>query len=818
MAVKTATTKNNSQPAAAPACFHCGEACATTIVHYDDKDFCCEGCRTVYEILNTNDLCKYYDLDDQAGWNVGARPQDEYAYLDDAQVHARLVDFTDGQTTRVHFEIPQIHCASCIWLLEKLYKLNEGILSSRVNFLQKTVYVHFDEAKISLRQVVEILSSIGYAPAIRLKDLDKGQQDDYGRKYIYKLGVAGFAFGNIMLLSFPEYLGLDALAEGTFARFFGYLNILLIIPVLFYSGVEYLRSAWQGLWRRELNIDVPIAIGMLTLFLRSVYEIIAHQGAGYLDSLAGLVFFLLIGKWFQQRTYHRIAFDRDYRSYFPIAANLLQEDGVVPTSLDRLAIGDQIIVKNQELIPADAVLEDGEAHIDYSFVTGESDPVHMSPGEKLFAGGRQMGTAITVRLIKSVSQSYLTSLWNEAAFAKDQETQASKLANQVGTYFTIVILAIALATLLFWLPKDMAIAINAFTAVLIIACPCAVALAIPFIFGNVLGILGRAQFYLKNTNVIEALSSISSVIFDKTGTLTNRAAVAVTYEGQALSPAEQAGLQALVERSNHPKSQAILAFLAKAEIKTTPVPEDWQELTGKGLQARIEGVQYQLGGGHWLADRPDDSGVFWAKDGQVQGVFQVQHSLRAGTRDLINYWQPRADIHLLSGDNPREAYLFEGLIAGEQLHFQQSPHDKLAFIEAQQADHRVLMFGDGLNDAGALKQSDVGIVIAEDTNNFTPASDAILAAEQFSRLSRLLAFAQKSIQLVYGAYGFAFVYNLIGLSFAVQGALSPVIAAILMPLSSISIALYGLLSSSLLAWKMQLQSPRERHDKSHQRM
>jgi Cu+-exporting ATPase len=810
MAVKTATTANNRKTVQSPSCFHCGEPCIPAIVEFDEKKFCCEGCRTVYEILNANDLCRYYDLDEQAGWNVKAKPQEEYAYLDDEQVHARLIDFTDGQTTRVHFEIPQIHCASCIWLLEKLYKLNEGIISSKVNFLQKTVYIQFDETKITLRKVVEVLNSIGYAPAIRLKDLDDKKKGTYERKYIYKLGVAGFAFGNIMLLSFPEYLGLDALAEGTFARFFGYMNIFLALPVLFYSGVEYLRSAWQGLTRRELNIDVPIAIGILTLFIRSVYEIISHTGAGYLDSLAGLVFFLLIGKWFQQRTYHRIAFDRDYRSYFPIAANKVTGEKMLPTSLDKLEIGDQIVIKNQELIPADAVLEIGEARIDYSFVTGESEPVRMAAGEKLFAGGRQVGNPITVRLIKSVSQSYLTSLWNEAAFAKDQEMQASKLANKVGTYFTVVILLIAFATLLYWIPLNTSIAINAFTAVLIIACPCAVALAIPFIFGNVLSILGRQQFFMKNTNVIEALDTIDSVIFDKTGTLTNREEVEVSYEGEALSPADSVALYALATRSNHPKSQAIAQFLSK-DIAELPEVKDWAEITGKGVRAEINHQKYQLGSGSWLEiTAANDNGVFWSTDGAVRGNFQVQHSLRDGTESLFQYWGPKAEIHLLSGDNPRDANLFSQLLPKENLYFQQSPHDKLAFIENRQKEHRVLMFGDGLNDAGALKQSDVGIVITENTNNFTPASDAILAAAQFPKLPTFLAFAKKSIRLVYGAYGFAFVYNIIGLSFAVQGALSPVIAAILMPLSSVSIALYGLLSSSFLAWKMNIKTGQEK--------
>lgn len=808
MAVTTTnkTTKKSKLP-----CYHCGEPCLDVNIQFDDKDFCCEGCRTVFEIINANDLCQFYELDEKAGWNIKAKSQATYAYLDDAEVQDKLLDYADDQQARVRFEIPQIHCASCIWLLEKLYQINPGILSSQVNFLKKTVHLHFDRQQVSLRQVVELLNSIGYAPAIRLKDLDDKKKNPQEKQFFYKLGVAGFAFGNIMLLSFPEYLGLNGQLDGLFVHLFGYLNIVLAIPVVLYSGRDYLKSAWMGLRRRELNIDVPIAIGIMTLFVRSIFEILTHTGAGYLDSLAGLIFFLLIGKWFQQRTYHHISFDRDYRSYFPIAAHLKQGEETVSTSLDQLVVNDVIVVKHEELIPADAILLSGPAKIDYSFVTGESKPIHPAKGEKLFAGGRQLGQAIEVRLSKTVSQSYLTQLWNDEAFAKDQETQASKLANRVGKYFTMVILGIAALTLMYWLPKDSQTAINAFTAVLIIACPCAVALAIPFIFGNVLSVLGRNRFYLKNTNVIEAAAEIDAVVFDKTGTLTNRASAQTHFIGKALSTEDISIVQTIVSQSEHPKSKAIAAYLSEIGASNKSIKlENWKEHTGQGLSATFKKQDYQIGSSAWLKLPADESaGVYLMINGVVQGYFRIQHELRLGADSLLDYFKKEAKVHLLSGDDDQEANLFTSQLANENMHFQQSPHDKLSFVKNLQKTGQVMMIGDGLNDAGALKQSDVGIVITEDTNNFTPASDAILAAEVFPKLSLFLNYMKRSIKLVYGAYAFAFIYNIIGLSFAVQGLLAPVIAAILMPLSSISIALYGLASSSFLAWKMDLKGARK---------
>ncbi len=799
-------------------CYHCGEACDTEKVVLEDKAFCCEGCKTVYEILNNNDMCRYYDLDENAGISLKGKASLEYAFLDDPSVTDRLLDFTDGKTSKVSFYLPQIHCASCIWLLENLYKLNDGITQSRVNFLKKEIFITYLEESSSLRKIVELLASIGYAPNINLGDLDQEEKPVIERKFYYKMGVAGFAFGNIMLLSFPEYLGLNKTTDGMFFQVFGYLNIILALPLVFYSGSDYLQSAWQGLKQKTLNIDVPISLGILTLFGRSVFEILTHTGSGYLDSLAGLVFFLLIGKWFQQRTYHHISFERDYKSYFPIAALLKTEEGTESVSLDRLNPGDNILVKHQELIPADAVLLKGEAQIDYSFVTGESAPVSCKTGDKVFAGGRQVGSSpIELSLTRKVSQSYLTELWNDEAFTKKVDSNTVKLADKVGKAFTIVILLIAFATLFYWLTTDTSIAINAFTAVLIIACPCAVALAIPFIFGNAIRILGRHGFFLKNTSIIERLALIKDTIFDKTGTITIREGGQVEFVGAPLSKAERQAIIQLTERSGHPASRRIHQYLSnwpeeevrmdKTELATV---SEWKEVIGKGIQSLVNQNFTKIGSASFMDDlleddTPEEGGVYLQVNNQIRGFFRMDNLFREGTWEVLEYFKNRGQVYLLSGDNDNTKSLLAPIFKDGQLYYRQSPKDKLQFVKQLQAEGKeVMMLGDGLNDAGALQQSDAGLVISENTNNFTPACDAILEARRFSALPTFMEFSRWSIRLVYWAYAFALVYNIIGLSFAVQGALSPIVAAILMPLSSISIVTFGMISSNVVARKMGL--------------
>lgn len=765
----------------------------------------------VYEILNANDLNQFYDLEEKAGISLKNRKIEQYAYLDNEEIVAQLLNFYNKKISKVRLHIPQIHCASCIWLLENLYRLDDGILSSKVNFLKREVYLTFSNTHTTFRKIIERLASIGYAPSINLSDLEAPEKQAIDKRFYYQLGVAGFAFGNIMLMSLPEYFGLT---NPTFREVFGYLNIVLIIPVVFYSGRDYIMSAWQGLRQQHLNIDVPISLGILTLFCRSVFEILTHTGAGYLDSLAGLVFFLLIGKWFQQATYHRLSFERDYKSYFPIAATVLKNGLENSVAISELNIGDQIVLRQGELIPTDGLLLKGTARIDYSFVTGESEAVRKNIGEKLFAGGRQVGGTIQLKVTKKVAQSYLTQLWNEATFQKDTETSTNQLANKVGKYFTLIILIIAFATLAYWLPKDISLAINAFTAVLIIACPCAVALSIPFTFGNALRLLGQTGFYLKNIQVIERLNDIDSIVFDKTGTITNASKSQLTYEGASLSEAEQSAVYALAKASSHPISRQIATFLEGMTLanpslsKELKIPEvhQFKEIIGKGIQGLSAGLFVTI---EKSSDTKDDvikisptniqKGTVLKINGHPKGVFISQNSYRRGFQNLINKWENEFNLYLLSGDNDNERSVLTQWLEANHIHFNQSPKDKFQFIKKHQDEgKKIMMLGDGLNDAGALKQADIGIVISENTNNFTPACDAILDARQFERLPDFIRFAHQSLKVVYAAYFLAFIYNIIGLSFAIQGTLSPVIAAILMPLSSVTIVAFGVGMTYLL--------------------
>jgi Cu+-exporting ATPase len=797
--------KNKASIQTQATCAHCGEPCLPG----EDQplSFCCEGCQTVYNLLAQHHLCDYYTSSELALSSLKDKEQTHFEYLEDEALQDQILFFRSSSISRVRFDLPGIHCAACIWLLENLPRLHEGIVSSTVHFIEKEIHISFKESLISLRQLAELLDKIGYSPLIRLDKAQKKNPSDSSGQLIYQIGVAGFAFGNSMLFSFPEYLGLTKDNDPIIVMVLGYLNLSLGIPVLFYSARDYFVSAWRGLKIRDYNLDIPIVVGATTLFVRSAYEIISQTGSGYMDSLAGFLFFLLAGKWFQERTYKQIAFDRDYQSYFPIATTKITPDGLVPISLPKLKKGDEILLKHSDIIPADGLLTSSDASIDYSFVSGEAGLIPVQKGEKVYAGGKWNGAAGSISLLQSVSQSYLTQLWNDPAFRKEGEKGRVQLTGKVSKYFTFTLFTIAIITLFYWYSNDKSLALNAFTAVLIVACPCAVALSVPFTYGNVLRILGKKHLYLKNVATVEALSNIDTFVFDKTGTITSSQTQEPQYEGKPLSPNEIQLILHLTSSSTHPASKTIYNFFYTGSTDPMQITE-WEELVGIGIQGIIDGHAIKIGSASWIKDAGDDKdkgNVFIEIDGQYMGYLSYRRTWRQGAASLIAWAKNKGQTFILSGDNDSEKEILSQYfqLPVQQMYFRQSPADKLAFIKKlQQEGRNVFMLGDGLNDAGALRQAQVGMVISESQNNFTPASDAILAAEKLDKLSAYLNYAIKSKKLVYLAYLFALMYNATGLYFAVQGALSPVVAAILMPASSITIVLWGLSTTTFFARKL----------------
>lgn len=790
-------------------CSHCREKCINNKHQIGNKMFCCAGCMAVYSLLSENGLCRYYDIDSDPGLKQDHEIiEKKFEYLDDPEVIRNLSDFNDEKVTSVTFYIPSIHCSSCIWLLEKLSRLNKFILQSEVNFPKKEVSVTFDNHGVSLKDVVILLAKAGYEPYLALDSTGKNKTSKKDWSLYLKFGVAAFCFGNIMLLSFPEYLASETEIDNSLKILFGYFIIILSLPVFFYSASDYFRSVWNGIKTKILNIDVPLSLGIAVLFGRSVYEILVTGDPGFMDSMTGLVFLLLIGKVFKNKTFDALNFERNYKSYFPLSVILKDTKGEKSIPLAKLKTGNRILVRNYELIPADSILIKGNASIDYSFVTGESIPVSRSSGDMIFAGGRQVGPTIELEIVKDVSQSYLTRLWNKDVFnSVKNEVHVSNIGDKISKYFTPVIILIALAGGLIHISEGIDSALNVFTSVLIVACPCALAVSIPFTLGNAMRILGRNKFYAKNPSVVENMSSIDTIVFDKTGTITKAGESEISFAGEKLAATDIALIRSLARNSQHPFSVKIFNALKSDYIFEVV---NYSEESGKGISGIIMSREIRIGSEKFVKGNIEDtvntsSKVYVSINRKVKGYFTFSNHYREGLEVNLDRLSDY-DMHLLSGDNSGEQQNLEKLFKSKaSLHFNMSAHDKLDYINNLQLHNKkVLMLGDGLNDAGALKQSDIGISVSENINNFTPACDGILESSAFERIGRFIVFSKDSMAVIKTSFILSLLYNAAGLGLALQGLLTPLTAAVLMPVSSITIVSFGVLATKFFAKKRRL--------------
>ncbi|TNE53351.1 MAG: HAD family hydrolase [Bacteroidetes bacterium] len=788
-------------------CYHCGDQIVGKTVVYDEHPFCCNGCKSVYQLLEEHSLHAFYDYEQQAGTKPGKINSYEFDFLDVPEIRRKYIDFEDAHRARVTMHLPDIHCSSCIYLLENIHRINPHIQSSFIQFTKKEASFQFDPEALKLSELAELLSSIGYKPRFGSLGANQKKAD---RSFLYKMGIAGFAFGSIMLWTFPEYLGLseDFLP---FRNFTSYLSLLVSIPVLLYSASDYFKSAWKALQNKYLNLDVPVALGIITLYGQSLWSILNEQGSGYMDSFSGFIFFLLIGKWFQQRGYQAMNFERDYSAYFPVAVQRIRKGNETElVEIDRLEIGEHIRIRNDEIVPCDAILLDENAQIDYSFVTGESVIADIHQNDHIYAGGKIIGQAARFEVLEKTKRSQLTRMWNMSSSQKE-ELQKDKQQRNISRYFLTAVLVIALISAVSWFFLDQSQVMHVVVSVLIVTCPCALALSAPFTYGNMMRLLGRKGLYLKNADVVKQLNQCTDIVFDKTGTLSS-IRQQVHFEGkETLNETERCLLSRLCENSTHPHAQGILEWILKDSSSSSCAPwtmSDYLEQVGKGISANFHSpggasVSMRLGTSSWIGaeqnnDRPEVSS-YLSINGTSKGRFIFESEFPEELKDTLQHLRSY-QLHVLTGDKERDLEKLQQIFPETSvMKFRQSPEDKYEYVKALQAKgSKVLMLGDGLNDSGALHEAWTGIAICDELGHFSPSSDAITDRHGLILLPDYLKNVRFAKRIMNVCLIFSALYNLVGLSFAVSGQLSPLVAAILMPLSSLSIVLI----TSLSVWKL----------------
>lgn len=785
-------------------CYHCGQKAPLEEEHESELFFCCAGCEMVYHIIHDHQLSSFYSHYPQKG--VAPKQEKNYAFLSDESLWEHWVQFRDGGKIRVLLSVPNIHCSACVWLLEHLSHMEEAIVHSHVNLSKRTLSVVFEEEKLSMYALAVLLDRLGYPPDFSLGAQQKSQQHKRKRSLWLKIGVAGFAFGNTMFLALPTYFEKSEPWLDGLRPWFDVIMFGLSIPVVFYAAQHYFIKSYKSIRQRVWSLDIPIALGISVLFLKSTHAaFIAHE-LPYFDSLAGLVFFLLIGHYMQQNVYATADFEHEYASFFPIGVSLVKgevEESVV--SVGKIKKGDVMMLRPEEIIPVDGIIQHGLAQIDYSFVTGESTPVTKEKGEWVFAGGRIKECVAFIQAEKVMDESFLLQLWKQDLTEHHTKTEKPSFSDRISKYFTPAILAISALSGVFWWFTDASRVVEVVVAVLIVACPCALALSSPFIMGYMVRYFGSLGILLKNNTVIEKIVDTQHWVFDKTGTLTDSSKMEVQFVGDSpLSDVERQVIKSMVYQSSHPLSKALFHHLNGTSWNKELI---CKHIVGKGITVDIDSVCYKIGSADFAQvslKQPAKAGIHVSIGTQYRGCYQIRQTFRPYLYRLFQN-SPVEKNSVVSGDSSKDLDVLSCFInKSTSLHFEQSPFDKVNYIKSLQAKgEKVLMMGDGLNDSGALMQSDVGIAVREDTHMFTPRCDAILDASQISVLPVFYWGMKKSIQLVYVSFIFSLIYNILGISIAVSGGLNPIIAAILMPLSSISVVAFASIATAQLFKKIK---------------
>jgi Cu+-exporting ATPase len=608
-----------------------------------------------------------------------------------------------------------------------------------------------------------------------------------------------------MLFSLPGYFDEGVNLMGShFSLLFAGLNLLFSLPVIFFSAQPFFKNAIAGLRSKTMNLDIPIVMGITALYGRSLYEIFSGSGPGFMDSFSGLVFFLLIGRLFQKKSFDALEFDRDHSSFIPLQCTVIEDEHEVSKPVSTIRIGDTLIVHNQEIVPADSIIQSGVGHIDYSFITGESTPIEMIKGGIIYAGARVLGPTLKVEVQREVSRSALLRMWNGEESPKTQ-SKLLHVSAVFAKYFTIFTIALAIIGGALYLP-NIEMAINVFTAVLIIACPCALTLAGPFTLGNIMRLSAKKGVYFKNPETVMEFGSGSSIVFDKTGTLTSSLEGQVEYEGNVLLRDDIEMIISGCLTSTHPKSRMIAAWLSKRNDigNLDGIRCDmFKEIPGSGWISHFRGHEIQIGSSEFIK-QTKENGVFLSIDGIQYGRFLIQEGPRKGILPMLKRLKDdlKVTTYLLSGDDDKHAYHYASGFEGKHsLRFHQSPEQKAQFIDALHAqydDEVIVMVGDGINDAGALRKSNVGIAVTEHISSFTPGCDIVMSSKALPYFDMFKQYARSGSTIIIGAFIISIVYNVIGLILALMGILSPLFTAILMPVSSLTVIGFSL---GMTSWK-----------------
>lgn len=787
-------------------CAHCDLPVPAGLIEVDaERQFCCHGCRTVYAILREQGLDQYYRVRDAVqGEHRPAKPtQARYEELDDPAFQAATVRTTEHGACETELLLEGVHCAACVWLIERLPRVLPGVTESRVQIRTRIARVTYDPTATSLSAVARSLDSLGYAvhPARGQAARDARVRED--RTFLIRVAVAGALAGNIMLLAVAlyggEFFGIDPLWNTVFR----WVSMLLGVTSLAWPGRTFFRGALAALRTRTTHLDLPIAIALAAGGVWGVVNTVRGSGEIYFDSLAVLTFLLLVGRWVQHRQQRTAADEVGLMlTLTPTSAALVDDDGGIRrVPIESITAGCTVEVGPGDAMPADGVVTQGSSSIDASLLTGESRPITVKPGDAVIAGSVNISSVIRVRVQAVGEHTRIARLMRLVSDASERKAPIVQLTDRIAGRFVLIVLTLAVITTVFWcIRSDAHTALEHATALLIVTCPCALGLATPMAMSVALGRAARGRALVKSAAAIEALARPGTIILDKTGTITHARTVVTEYQG----PDPLLPYAAELERHDiHPIARAVRAFTEVAHAHGSLEVSHITHLPGKGVRGMVQGRVCAIGAPEFIATITQDwtnstaisdarargltPVMVWA-DGIGTGVFSIGDTVREDSAAAIDNLRAHGwTVRMASGDDPAIVARVAGQVGVADASGRMSPEDKADLVTtlAAESDRPVIMVGDGVNDAAALAAATVGVAVHGGAEASLEAADVYLADPGVAPLVDLTHLARHTSRTIRVCLAVSIAYNITGASLAIAGVLNALIAAIIMPISSI---------------------------------
>jgi Cu2+-exporting ATPase len=803
---------NQPERIAAGGCFHCGQAIPADadfqqMLENVERHFCCFGCKSVCAAIYDAGLQGYYQRTPE-GTLLGPPPEPpkDIEIYDFEEVQREFARST-GDVREINFLVEGIHCAACVWLIERGLQRSPAVLKAEVNLAGKRLHLRWDNSKSKLSDLIRLLAKIGYSAVPYDPETAEGSIRKANRGMLFRLFFAGFTMMNMLWISIALYSGAN---QDEFRQFFHWMGLLLATPTLLYSGYPFFRGAAGGLRAGHLTMDLPIAIGLSVTYIYSLYVTVTYNQSGevYFDTVTNLIFVILIGRYLEGMFRHQaVSATKRLMELQPRVALLMRDGEEQMTSIRGIKPGDHVLVKPGYTVPVDGVVVEGQSAVDESMLSGESVPVRKQAGAQVSAGTVNTSGALLVEVRAQMQDTTLSRIIRLVENAQASKAPIQRLADTIVPWFVLVTLICASLTFFIWNRDDFEIALMAATSVLIITCPCALGMATPMSIAVASGLGAKHGILVKNGLVLETLSRVTHFVLDKTGTLTEgKMSVAGVDVARGENVETLIGLAAAVERlSEHSIARAIVAEAESRQCRASDTPvADFQATAGLGVSARVSGGIVLLGSAEWLGqcgvaldaklhqracklEEAATSCVYMARAGKHVAIFAIADRLREDARALVTALRASGiGLTLLSGDRRPVAEAVARELGGMEVIAEVMPQDKDQVIQRlQQGGAIVAMVGDGVNDAPALIRADVGIALGSGTDVSVESADIVLMHNELGKVLQATELSRRTLRTIKQNIGLSFMYNIIMVPLAMMAKVSPLVAAITMPISSL---------------------------------